>query len=109
MYVKGRLMCTRSLGDLALKHKEFNIENTRFEVIPEWDGPYITHIPEVVTREITADMRYVVLGSDGLWDEIGLDESAQVVLASSCAEAAAKALLDKALENAAKRFNLTVE
>jgi serine/threonine protein phosphatase PrpC len=52
-------------------------------------------------------MKYVVLGSDGLWDELGLQECAGIVLSCSCAEAAAKALLDRALSNVARRYNLT--
>jgi serine/threonine protein phosphatase PrpC len=80
MYVKGRLMCTRSFGDLALKHDDFNINSKKFGLIENWAGPYITHTPNIVTKELTADMRFLVMGSDGLWDEIEIGEAATIVL-----------------------------
>ena len=51
-YVKGSLMPTRALGDLRLKHAEFNFHH--FDErhgyrrsIPVFKGPYITHEPEI--------------------------------------------------------------
>jgi pyruvate dehydrogenase phosphatase len=80
MYVKGRLMCTRAFGDLALKLKHFNVKNGKFSEIKNWDGPYITHEPDVIVKELTSDMKYVVMGSDGLWDEISLEQCSEIVL-----------------------------
>ena len=47
-YVKGSLMPTRAIGDLRLKHPEFNFHH--YDVghgyrnsIPVFKGPYITH------------------------------------------------------------------
>lgn len=53
-YVKGRLMPSRALGDLALKHDEFNYHYGTPEYgyrppIPKenYTGPYINHLPDV--------------------------------------------------------------
>ena len=51
-YVKGGLMPTRALGDLRLKMSEFNFHNFSRDLgyrnpIPNFNGPYITHEPDV--------------------------------------------------------------
>lgn len=75
-YVKGRLQPTRSLGDLRLKHSEFNNPES---LTPDHDyqsqlktfsGPYITWEPEIKTFELTENYKALVLASDGLWDEL---------------------------------------
>ena len=68
-------MPTRALGDLRLKHSEFNFHNHPPElgyrkVIPTYNGPYITHEPEIKVFDITPNEKYLILGSDGLWDQI---------------------------------------
>lgn len=51
-YVKGNLMPTRALGDLRLKHEEFNFHNYSTEhgyrqPIRPYSSGYITHKPDV--------------------------------------------------------------
>jgi pyruvate dehydrogenase phosphatase len=51
-YVKGNLMPTRAFGDFRLKKQEFNFHNFSPELgyrqpIPKFNGPYITHEPEI--------------------------------------------------------------
>lgn len=51
-YVKGSLMPTRAIGDLRLKHREFNFhefdERHGYKrSIPTFNGPYISAVPEV--------------------------------------------------------------
>ena len=53
-YVKGNLMPSRALGDLRLKHEEFNFHNYPFEhgyrrpfAKDNYSGPYISHLPDV--------------------------------------------------------------
>lgn len=74
-YVKGGLMPTRSFGDFRLKHREFNFHQFGQEYgfrrpIPFFTGPYISHEPDIQVFELTKQDRYLVLASDGLWDEI---------------------------------------
>jgi pyruvate dehydrogenase phosphatase len=56
-YVKGSLMPTRALGDLRLKHPDFNFHNHPPELgyrkpIPIFNGPYITHEPEITVIDL---------------------------------------------------------
>ncbi len=38
--------------------------------IPDFTGPYITHKPDIRIFEIDKTAKYLILGSDGLWDEL---------------------------------------
>ena len=80
-YVKGNLMPTRALGDLRLKHNEFNQHMNPSELgyrrpIPKFSGPYISHEPDIQVIELTKNDHFLVLASDGLWDEINRKEAA---------------------------------
>lgn len=71
VYVKGMLQLTRCLGDFMLKSKAF-IESVpllhRFE--RSFNPPYITSTPEVNAFEIGKSDRFIVMASDGVWDEL---------------------------------------
>jgi len=76
-------MPTRSIGDLRLKKKEFNFHDFAPEYgyrkpIPNFTGPYITAEPDVQVHKLTDKDKYLVLASDGLWDEVKRTESAKV-------------------------------
>ena len=83
-YVKGSLMPSRSLGDFRLKHKEFNFHYKG----PEYgyrkpfavhNGPYITHKPDIREFDLTKDDVYLILASDGLWDEMKIEEVPSII------------------------------
>ena len=64
-YVKGRLQPTRSFGDFYLKFKEYN-----FTKLKTFTGPYITSDPLITHFELKDDHKNLILGTDGLWDEM---------------------------------------
>ncbi|KAA0157206.1 hypothetical protein FNF27_01813 [Cafeteria roenbergensis] len=82
-YVKGRLQPTRCLGDFYLKLPEFNgvaEERSRGRHIgPRYTPPYITSEPELHARPRTAGDRFIVMGSDGLWDAMSSEEAVDFV------------------------------
>lgn len=53
--VNGELEVTRALGDVSLK-------------------PYVSSTPDVSTMKVTKDMRLLIIASDGLWDQVSLDD-----------------------------------
>lgn len=74
-YVKGRLQPTRSLGDFYLKYSEFNGpeyqhgDRSRGRHIPApYTPPYISATPEIKTHQLTSKDRFLIIGSDGVWD-----------------------------------------
>lgn len=73
-YVKGRLQPTRSLGDLRLKHEEFNnprgfsTDQDYQASLTTFTGPYITSEPEINVFPLKKSFKSIILASDGLWD-----------------------------------------
>ena len=117
VYVKGMLQPTRCLGDFALKvvltlpcqqRKEF------IEAIPrlgrfarDFNPPYITATPEVTLFEIAERDQFIVLASDGVWDELEnqavVDIVAEVLKRGSSVEVAANTVIEACLTHAASR------
>ena len=53
--------------------REFNFHDFNEEAgfrlpIPVYSGPYITAEPDIQVHELTLNDKYIVIGSDGLWD-----------------------------------------
>lgn len=86
-YVKGRLQPTKTIGDLFLKHKEFNEvtiynENSMKyyrKMLQNFNGPYIEHLPEIFKFELTGQDEFIVLATDGLWDWVDSNDVANVL------------------------------
>ncbi len=76
-------MPTRALGDYRLKYKEFNTHEFtgsrgyRSE-LRDYHGPYITHKPDIQVHTLKEQDKFLVMATDGLWDEMSLGELAQV-------------------------------
>ena len=56
-----------------LKHREFNFHSFTEELgyrkpIPIFSGPYITHEPDIQVYELAPEDKFVILASDGLWN-----------------------------------------
>lgn len=113
-YVKGRLMPTRAFGDFHLKYEEFNnpegyssLHGFNKSRIEKFTGPYVSHRPDVQVRNIRSGDKFLILASDGLWDEMTEQEAAEFVADASNAQEAAEILLDKALNHAAELSQMT--
>ena len=64
-YLKNILKPTRAFGDYCLKYTEFyEGKNGKF------NGPYLTHQPEIKVLELNENDRFLILGSDGVWNNI---------------------------------------
>lgn len=63
-YLKGQLQPTKSLGDYRLKKKEMWRGKSKF------NGPYLSHLPDVHTYPIHSNDQCIVIASDGIWDFI---------------------------------------
>jgi len=82
-YVKGGLQPTRAFGDLRLKKKEFNFHDFSLEYgyrkpIPIFTGPYISAEPDIQVHQLTPQDKYLLMATDGLWDEIKRKESGKL-------------------------------
>ena len=68
-------MPTRALGDYRLKHADFNFHEFTPDQgyrapIKTYTGPYITHEADIITHQLRPEDEFVVMASDGLWDEL---------------------------------------
>ncbi|DAZ92794.1 TPA: hypothetical protein N0F65_005798 [Lagenidium giganteum] len=116
-YVKGALQPTRALGDFALKYSEFNgppyVNGDRSagrHISPPYTPPYITAIPEVRTHTLEETDQFLIIGSDGLWDYLSNEEAVEIVqehVANGHRERASRALVEKVLQKAAARYDMT--
>ncbi len=113
-YVKGTLQPTRTLGDFHLKLKEFNKNNLLF------NGPYISNKPEINIYKLNRNDKYLVLASDGLWDEIKSSELSKLIETYNKDENIDKKeeknienlsyyILYKILEIICENFNITIK
>jgi len=78
-YLKGRLQPTRSLGDFFLKQHRFNAAQLGGREIADFKTPpYIKWAPEVTTHLLAGGEHFLVLATDGLWDEMSSQTAAEV-------------------------------
>ncbi|GMF10154.1 unnamed protein product [Phytophthora lilii] len=118
-YVKGALQPTRAFGDFSLKHPEFNgppyVNGDRSagrHFSAPYTPPYITAIPEVKSHKLQEGDKFLIIGSDGLWDYLSNEEAVKVVNGqASCGnhDLAGRALVERVLQKAAKRYGMTYQ
>ena len=78
-YIKGRLQPTRSLGDFYLKQHRFNAATLGARRIPEpFTPPYVKWAPEITMRPLESGDLFLILATDGLWDEMNNQTAADV-------------------------------
>ncbi|EEY57902.1 protein phosphatase 2C, putative [Phytophthora infestans T30-4] len=118
-YVKGALQPTRAFGDFALKHPEFNgppykngDRSAGRHFSAPYTPPYITAIPEVTSHKLSEGDKFLIIGSDGLWDYLSNEEAVEIVNGqASCGnhDLAGRALVERVLQKAAKRYGMTYQ
>eukprot|EP00698_Gefionella_okellyi_P001469 TRINITY_DN1140_c0_g1_i3.p1 TRINITY_DN1140_c0_g1~~TRINITY_DN1140_c0_g1_i3.p1 ORF type:complete len:369 (+),score=74.84 TRINITY_DN1140_c0_g1_i3:1417-2523(+) len=77
--VKGMLQPTRGVGDGLYKVSQLN--QLLQTPLPNWNPPYTTARPEVTTHDLTASDKFMVIATDGLWDEFTNEEVDDDVIA----------------------------
>ena len=83
-YVKGILQPTRTLGDYTLKYVYFNINDFKNKDLLKqfeqyFQGPYISSKPDIQIYDIQDNYKYLIMGSDGLWDVIKSKEMSELI------------------------------
>ena len=83
-YVKGALQPTRTLGDYSLKYLYFNLndisDNSLYEKYQKYfNGPYISSVPDIQILDIKNNFKYLIMGTDGLWDVVKSREIASLI------------------------------
>lgn len=118
-YVKGVLQPTRSFGDYHLKHPLFcnRWTSQRCRIRAPHSFPYISASPEITIVDRQRNDDFLVVASDGVFDQLTPEECCAVVrrhlrrnrrAVGDCAEAA-RAVKDEVLKRSAYTASLTVE
>ena len=84
-YIKGALQPTKSLGDYSLKYLFFDIRDLRNinlykEYKKNFNGPYISSVPDIQVFDLEDNYKYLILGSDGLWDVVKSRDISQLII-----------------------------
>lgn len=95
--VAGSLAVTRAIGDAYLKLKQHSFSPYNDYV------PYITAEPEVMSLELTAADRFLVLASDGVWEQASDGEVVSWVAGSGGTSAS---IIDQVLVKASASHNM---
>jgi len=101
--VKGRLQPTRSLGDFYLKHPDYNFTN-----LSVFTGPYIDYRPQVTHFKRLKDDKYLILATDGMWDELN-DEEVEKISKKHQGERLVNSLFKGCVSKIRDRNNITFE
>ena len=116
-YVKGRLQPTRTFGDFHLKYSEFNahVQNKENNMqykkqITNFKGPYISAIPDIKVFDLNENDDYLLLASDGLWDNIKSREVKKLLhKGGDDIEKISYSILGLCLNKAATNVNMKIE
>ncbi|KAL7690763.1 putative PPM-type phosphatase domain, protein phosphatase 2C family [Plasmopara halstedii] len=77
--VNGQLAMSRSIGDVTLK-------------------PYISCDPEIQSRKLSKNDRFLIMATDGLWDVVSSKRAAKIAICYKDPQAVANALVGLALQ-----------
>lgn len=77
--VKGRLQPTRGLGDGKYKRMEYFHEWSGASRYQHWTPPYVTAEPEMAQHTLTAQDRFMVMATDGLFQDLTSQQVVEIV------------------------------
>ncbi|KAL5059253.1 hypothetical protein RYX36_030857 [Vicia faba] len=104
--VKGIIMVSRTIGDAYLKRPDFTFSASfpkDFPNVPKIpDRCVLSAEPEMHSRALRDNDKFLIFASDGLWELMSNEQAAQIV-ASNPRNGIAKRLLSVALTEAASR------
>ena len=108
--VKGIIQVSRSFGDFYLKLQEFQTFPllSRFLLPSPLPGPLLTCDPTLEERALESTHRFLILASDGLWEQLSNQEAVNLV-AGGEKQGAARRLVVDAMKKAARKRNGSYE
>lgn len=102
--VKGIIQVSRSIGDVYMKHAEYNREpiNPKFRLPEPMDMPILTAVPTILSHQIQPNDSFLIFASDGLWEHLSNEKAVDIVNSHPRA-GSAKRLVKAALQEAARK------
>ncbi|PIA51280.1 hypothetical protein AQUCO_01100250v1 [Aquilegia coerulea] len=79
--VKGIIQVSRSIGDVYMKHAQFNKEpiNAKFRLPEPMNMPIMSANPAIVSLPLQSNDLFVIFASDGLWEHLSNDKAVDIV------------------------------
>ncbi|XP_042517842.1 probable protein phosphatase 2C 42 [Macadamia integrifolia] len=102
--VKGIIQVSRSIGDVYMKHAQYNREpiNGKFRLSEPMNMPILTANPSIISHTLQPDDSFLIFASDGLWEHLSNEKAVDIVHNHPCA-GSAKRLVKAALQEAARK------
>ncbi|KAL5782117.1 hypothetical protein ACOSP7_007146 [Xanthoceras sorbifolium] len=102
--VKGIIQVSRSIGDVYMKHAQYNREpiNGKFRLPEPMNMPILTARPSIISHPLHPNDSFLIFASDGLWEHLSNEEAVDIVQSHPHA-GSAKRLIKAALQEAAKK------
>lgn len=102
--VKGIIQVSRSIGDVYMKHAQYNREpiNAKFRLPEPMDMPFLSAVPSILTHPLHPNDSFLIFASDGLWEHLSNEKAVDIVHSHPHA-GSAKRLVKAALQEAAKK------
>ena len=76
--------------------------------LKKYTGNYITHKPDIKEFKLTKDDKYLILGSDGLWDEISFIDACKIFQENEAnVDDLSKKLFESALNVVSKKYHIS--
>ncbi|KAF8401303.1 hypothetical protein HHK36_012236 [Tetracentron sinense] len=102
--VKGIIQVSRSIGDVYMKHAQYNREpvNGKFRLPEPMNMPIMTANPSISSLPLQPNDSFLIFASDGLWEHLSNEKAVDIVHKHPCA-GSAKRLVKAALQEAARK------
>ncbi|KAL1320768.1 hypothetical protein HN51_065471 [Arachis hypogaea] len=102
--VKGIIQVSRSIGDVYMKHAQFNREpiNPKFRLPEPMNMPILSANPTIISHPLQPNDSFLIFASDGLWEHLS-NERAVDIVHSNPRVGSAKRLVKAALQEAARK------
>ncbi|KAJ4721996.1 putative Protein phosphatase 2c [Melia azedarach] len=102
--VKGIIQVSRSIGDVYMKHVQYNREpiNAKFRLPEPMNMPILTANPTIISHPLHPNDSFLIFASDGLWEHLSNEKAVDIVHSHPRA-GSAKRLVKAALQEAARK------
>ncbi|XP_028753591.1 probable protein phosphatase 2C 42 [Neltuma alba] len=102
--VKGIIQVSRSIGDVYMKHAQFNREpiNPKFRLPEPMNMPILTASPTILSHPLQPGDSFLIFASDGLWEHLSNEKAVDIVHRNP-RQGSAKRLIKAALQEAARK------
>ncbi|ERN03141.1 hypothetical protein AMTRI_Chr02g220760 [Amborella trichopoda] len=102
--VKGIIQVSRCIGDVYLKHAQYNREplNGKFRIPEPMNMPILSANPSIISLTLQPSDSFLIFASDGLWEHLSNQKAVDIVHNHPHA-GSARRLIKAALQEAARK------